>query len=63
MMKNLLIVFTVLAIASTASATISLSVNGQIDPPQTEITLAPSEFAVFDIHNDDPTAEGLAVFL
>jgi hypothetical protein len=63
MMKNLLIVFTVLAIASTASATMTLSVNGLVDPPQTEITIAPSDVVMIDIHNDDDNQIGLAVFL
>ena len=61
-MKNLLIVFTVLAVASTASAGLTLSVNGDIDPPQTEVTLKPSDIVTIDIHNDT-AAPGLAVFL
>jgi len=50
-MKNVLIVFTVLAMASVANATLSLSVDGRIDQPESTIELKPSEYAVIDVHS------------
>lgn len=58
-MKNLLIVFTVLVMASAANAALKISVNGTIDPPDTEVRLLPSEHAVIDIHGDGQTAPGV----
>ena len=49
-MKNVLIVFTVLAMASVANAGFMISVNGVINPPASQINLKPSETAVIDIH-------------
>jgi len=52
MMKKLLVVLSVLAIATTANAALraSISVNGVVDPPDTQIILMPSETATIDIH-------------
>jgi len=50
-MKNVLIVFTVLAMASVANATLSLSVNGRTDQPDSTIELKVSEVAVIDVHS------------
>lgn len=58
MMKNVLIVFTVLAIASVANAGLMISVNGIVNPPNSEITLKPSETAVIDIHAIQTTTLG-----
>ena len=55
MMKNVLIVLTVLAMASVANAAMMISVNGVIDPPDSTITLRPSEIAVIDIHGNGAT--------
>ncbi len=52
MMKNVLIVFTVLAMASVANAGLLISVNGIVNPPDSEVFLKPSEFAVIDVHSD-----------
>jgi len=49
-MKNILIVFTVLAIASVANAGLTISVDGINNPPDSEIKLKPSETVVIDIH-------------
>jgi hypothetical protein len=54
MMKNVLIVFTVLAMASVANAAVQLSVNGVVDPPDSTIKLLPSEIAVIDVHSNTP---------
>ena len=59
-MKNLLIVFTVLAMASVANATMQLSVNGQLDIPDSTIFLLRSDTVVLDIHAD-ATSLGLLV--
>jgi len=53
-MKKLLILTLILGLASSANAwLIKLSVNGQIDPEETTITLMPSDHAVIDIHVTD----------
>jgi hypothetical protein len=56
MMKNVLIVFAVLATASVANAALLISVDGRINPPDTEIILKPSETVVIDITGDGQTA-------
>ena len=58
-MKNLLIVFTVLTMASAANAALFLSVDGVQNPPDTAITLRPSEIAVIDIWGDGQTLPGV----
>jgi hypothetical protein len=55
MMKNLLIVFTVLAMASVANAALFISVNGVENPPDTQINLLPSEHVVIDVTGDGTT--------
>ncbi len=57
-MKNVLIVFTVLAMASAANAALLISVNGVVNPPDTEVFLRPSEVAIIDIHSDGQTVQG-----
>jgi hypothetical protein len=59
MMKNLLIVFTVLAMASAANAGLFISVNGVENPEDTTIELLPSEHAVIDIAGDGLTGGGV----
>src|SRR3990172_6857754 len=56
MMKNVLIVFSVLAMASVANATLSLSFNGLTDLPDSQIVLRPSETAVIDVHSHNEKA-------
>jgi hypothetical protein len=55
MMKNILIVFTVLAMASAANAGIVISVDGVVNPDDTTIELRPDQHAVIDIHGDGQT--------
>jgi hypothetical protein len=52
MKKMLLVVLTVLAMATVANAalTAKISVNGVVDPPDTSIILLPSETVIIDIH-------------
>jgi len=52
MKKMLLVVLTVLAMATVANAAIKLSINGVVDPPDTQINLLPSETAIIDVHSD-----------
>jgi len=51
-MKKLLIVLTVLSMASIANAELWLSVNGQVNPPDSSITLFPSDTAVIGVFSD-----------
>jgi len=55
MMKKLLVVLMVLAMASVANAAIGglyISVNGQIDPLDSSIFMMPSDYAVIDVTGD-----------
>jgi hypothetical protein len=61
MMKNILIVFTVLAMASTASANLQLSVDGALDVE--EITIATSDIVVIDLHGDGETTEAQEFYM
>ena len=52
MMKKLLVLLLVLGMASTASATLQISVNGNPEPQDTEITIGPSDTITLDIWTD-----------
>jgi hypothetical protein len=60
--KSLLILMLVLGLASAANANLLISVNGVVDPPETEVTLTPSQTAVIDIMGDG-RATGVDFFL
>ena len=62
-MKNLLIVFTVLATASIANAALLISVGGVENPPDTEINIYPSDVVVIDVTGDGQTLAPLATWL
>jgi hypothetical protein len=67
-MKKLLVVLMVLGMASMANAMLQISVNGQLDVPDTEIVLLASQTAMIDIHSDGlpvgpPAAADLGTFL
>ena len=49
-MKKLLVLMLVLCMASMASAALQISVNGDPEPVDSQITIAPSEELVLDIH-------------
>lgn len=51
-MKKLLVLLLVLGMASTASATLQISVNGNQEPVDSEITLSQSETITLDIWTD-----------
>jgi hypothetical protein len=53
MMKKLLIFMMVLGMASVANAVLLISVDGVVDPPDTEIELFPTETVVIDIMGDN----------
>jgi len=57
-MKKVLIVFTVLAMASVANAGLFISVNGIVNPPDSEVRLVPSDVAIIDVHSDGQTLQG-----
>ena len=52
MKKMLLVVLTVLVMATVANATLQLSVNGRTDWPDTQVVLNVSDHAVIDIVSD-----------
>jgi hypothetical protein len=54
-MKKLLVVMLVLSMVSMANAAILISVNGVVDPPETEITIGPSQEVTIDIWGDGQT--------
>jgi hypothetical protein len=63
MMKNVLIAFAVLAMASVAHANLKISVDGVVDPPDSSITIAVDETVVIDIHGDAETSSGNEFYL
>ena len=62
-MKKLLALGLVLGIASMAHAGFVISVNGIIDPPETEIVLQPSQEVILDIHGANNDGAPLGFFL
>ncbi len=53
-----LILLAAMAITSAANAALLISVDGVIDPPDTEITLLPSDMAVIGIWGDGSSPQG-----
>ena len=63
-MKKLLILMLVCGLASYASAaTVLISVDGVVDPPDTSITLYESDTCEIDLHGTVPADEGFAGWL
>lgn len=58
-MKKLLIIAIVMLVASMANAGLLLSVDGVVDPPETSITIKPSDRLIIDIVGDGTTDPGL----
>jgi hypothetical protein len=52
MMKKLLVVLTVLAMATVANAGLQLSVGGVVNPTDSSITLMPSDYVKIDVWGD-----------
>jgi len=55
MMKKLLVVLTVLAMATVANAGLKISVNGVADPLDSTINLMPSQWVELDVSSDGLT--------
>ena len=51
-MKKLLVICLVLGMASVAGATLQISVNGNPEPIDSEITIFPSDEIVLDVWTD-----------
>lgn len=62
-MKNVLIVLTVLAMATAANAALKISVNGVVDPPDTQVNILPSEVVIIDVHNVGAPILGTGIFI
>ena len=58
MMKKMLVLMLVLGMASAASATLQISVDGNLEPVSSEIFLEPSETLMLDIWTDAGLSEG-----
>jgi hypothetical protein len=57
MMKKLLVLMLVLGMASMASASLTISVNGEQEPVDSEYNLLPSEELVLDLYANMPLPE------
>jgi hypothetical protein len=57
-MKKLLVLMMVLGIAGAANAALLISVDGVVDPPDSEIELVKSDWVTIDIWGDGQTAPG-----
>lgn len=57
-MKKLLIITIMLGMASMANAGMYISVNGVVDPPDTQFILCPSDTMVVDIYADTEMDQG-----
>lgn len=62
-MKKLFVLMLVVSLASVASAGLKISVDGVVDPMDTEITLKEGQTAVIDIWGDGATASPHAPWL
>ena len=60
-MKNLFIVFTVLATVSVANANLQLSVDGSVDVEQ--MTIAPSDIVIIGLYGDGVTTESQEFYM
>ena len=62
-MKKLLVLMLVLGIASAANASLLISVDGVTDPPDSSITIAPSDWVTIDVESDGLTNSLTEVYL
>ncbi len=58
-MKKFVMLMLVLGMASLATAGLQLSVNGSLDPVDSEITILPSTHLVLDIHGTTPQGQAV----
>lgn len=56
-MKKFVMLMLVLGMASLATAGLQISVNGSTDPVDSEISIAPSDMLVLDVHGTPTTGE------
>jgi hypothetical protein len=59
MKKILAFMLVVGLMATSANAALLISVNGVVNPPDTSITLAPSETAILDVYSDSIISAGV----
>ena len=64
-MKKVLVLMLMLALATMANATLKISVDGEVDTPDTELEMIISEHAVIDVtaSNAQPAALALMLFV
>jgi hypothetical protein len=62
-MKKVLVLMLVLGMASLANAGLLISVNGIVDPPDSTITIRPSESVILDIWGDGQTGGNTDMFV
>ena len=62
-MKKLIVLALVLSMATMANAGLKISVDGQIDPPDTQIVLAYSDTVVIDVWSDGQELADAPAFL
>jgi len=60
-MKKLVVLMLVLGVCSLTNAGLKISVNGVVDPPDTQVILNESDYATIDIQGLDP-AQGMGDF-
>ena len=58
-MKKLLILMLVLGLASVASATLQISINGVLEPIDSEINICPSDMLILDVWTDSVISPGV----
>jgi hypothetical protein len=62
-MKKLVVLMLVLGICSLTNAGLKISVNGAVDPPDTQVILNESDYATIDIYGLDPAQPMGSFFL
>ncbi|MGA2323673.1 MAG: PEP-CTERM sorting domain-containing protein [Sedimentisphaerales bacterium] len=62
-MKKLLVVLMVLSMATIANAGLQLAVNGQVNPPDSQVNLNPSDTAIISVVGDGAEAYAFDAFL
>ena len=57
-MKKLVVMVLVLSMAVVANSTLLISVNGVVNPPDSEIIIMPSDRIILDVWSDGQTGAG-----
>ena len=58
-MKKFVMLMLVLGMAPLATAALQLSINGSLDPVDSEITIAPSDHLTLDVHGTTPSMQAI----